>query len=227
MSVKDTEHLPRVLESRLETSKNFLKFFLEKVENPVAIATFSQDMTLELPFSTDSELIKNVISGISLQNYGGGSDFLQAIHRLENLYKNRSNTHILVLSDMEFFKKNTQKREIPKNFTFHFIGVGTQEGGFMLEAYAIDGTPLYKQFQGKNAISSLDEKNLQKLSGEFGAESFILKNSQQNEEIFWKIFPKIQTSREEIDFYFIFGVIFLFYWIILNAYILKKYDYKA
>ena len=76
MVVKDISAENFSIISRLDTLKNVLQNFQEKMFYEMGIMTFSRYATLEVPFTTDKILLKNVISGISPIIYGGGSDFL-------------------------------------------------------------------------------------------------------------------------------------------------------
>ncbi len=95
--------------------------------------TFSREITLETPFTTDKTLISNVISGITPMTYGGGSNILLAIENTVNIYKTRPNTHIIVFSDMETFDEIIHFPTIPPHISLTFIGIGTEHGGLMLE----------------------------------------------------------------------------------------------
>ncbi len=118
--------------SRLDAAKRFSTQFVEKFSGEIAISSFSREITIESPFSDDKNFLKNVISGISPIIYGGGSDIFGSMQRIAEIYQNRSNTEIIVLTDAEFFEK-------PTNFSFSnrikitFVAIGTEQGGLMLQ----------------------------------------------------------------------------------------------
>lgn len=121
MSVQDTMLENQILFSRLDVVKKISKNIIEKNNFPLAIATFSREMQIHLPLSSDIFLQENVINGISLHQYGGGSDLYKAISRISEIYKNHKNLHIIVFSDMEFFEEKTNNFSIPKNFHIDFV----------------------------------------------------------------------------------------------------------
>lgn len=133
MAVQDISMPSSELASRLDASKNFIKNFIEKNALAVSVVSFSREITLETPFTTDKKLATNVISGISPLLYGGGSDILHAIEGVTQIYKTRKNIHIIMFSDMETFDNLENFPTLPDSFSLTLVGVGTEQGGLMLE----------------------------------------------------------------------------------------------
>lgn len=65
-SVQDISAENNTFQTRLDASKNLMKIFSKeffmKYSGNIFLASFSRDVTIELPFSDDSTLIDNVIS---------------------------------------------------------------------------------------------------------------------------------------------------------------------
>lgn len=62
MAVQDIVSESAEFLSRLDSAKIFAKNLVEKNTIPVAIASFSRDMTIESPFTSDKIFLQNVIS---------------------------------------------------------------------------------------------------------------------------------------------------------------------
>lgn len=127
---RDTTHI-----SRLDASKNFIKNFLENFPSKAGVITFSQSIFINTPITADSSQILATLSEIIPVTLGGGSDVFKAISSVSEMYRNHKNLHIIVLTDAEFFDKNTENFSIKNSQKISIIGVGTERGGLMLTGY--------------------------------------------------------------------------------------------
>ena len=127
MTVQDISANNNTFQSRLETAKNFSHTISGHFQYETALAEFSAFPTLLSPLSSDKNLQKNVINSISPVVYGGGSDIFRSLSRLLDMYRSTQNLHIIVLTDAEFFEKNTENFAKPQNISFHIVGVGTEK----------------------------------------------------------------------------------------------------
>lgn len=186
------------------------------------MASFSREVTLETSFTSEKTLIKNVIAGISPMVYGGGSNIFSALESVVNIYKTRENLHIIILTDAENFDTNKNIVNIPPYISLTFIGIGTEQGGLMLEGYTADGQPSYRQFEGKNAISRLDKNTLSEFGNIFSADTFFIDSIDDFSDIQANILSEIQKKDMNFDFYKIFGIIFLLFSIFFPYYTLLK-----
>lgn len=125
------------------------------------------------------------------------------------MYKNRPNTHIVVLTDAEIFDSDFKNISLPAYMSMTFVGIGTEQGGLILEGYTADGQPSYRQFEGKNVISRLDKNFLEKLSEYFSSKNFIISDVSQISVIEENLLQIFSNSYKNYNFFSIFGVIFL------------------
>lgn len=197
--------------------------FSKKSPYKIAVMTFARYPTLELPFGSDKELIKNVISGISPVIYGGGSDFMKALEFIKNTYKNTKNINIITLTDAEFFDDFSGDFSFPDSWNIFFVGVGTEKWGFMLQGYDASWKPRYREFQGKNAISSLSKENLEKISQKFSTSFFVIDSEWLKDGIREKI-ENLWSSTNNHTFG---GIISFFaYFLIILWFFINNYPYK-
>lgn len=209
---RDTTHI-----SRLDASKNFIKNFLENFPSKTGVITFSQNIFINTPITADSSQILATMSEIIPVTFGGGSDVFKAISSVSEMYRNHKNLHIIVLTDAEFFDKNTENFSIKNSQKISIIGVGTERGGLMLTGYDTEWRPIYRQFEGKNAISALSPKSLSEIASHFLAEYFWIQNTTEIRDISKKIFQEKPQNHSYI-FINIFLVFLLFFVIIFRTY---------
>lgn len=209
---RDTTHI-----SRLDASKNFIKNFLENFPSKAGVITFSQSIFINTPITADSSQILATLSEIIPVTLGGGSDVFKAISSVSEMYRNHKNLHIIVLTDAEFFDKNTENFSIKNSQKISIIGVGTERGGLMLTGYDTEWRPMYRQFEGKNAISALSPKSLSEIASHFSAEYFWIQNTAEIRDISKKIFQEKPQNHSYI-FINIFLVFLLFFVIIFRIY---------
>lgn len=123
MSARDIE-VPSGKISRLEAAKIFAKNLCEKISDPIAVASFARRSTLEMPFGTDKNLIKNVIDGMVPIRYGGGSNLADSLKTLSHIYAPSPEIRLIVFSDAEYFEGENFEKRFPNT---DFIAMGSEK----------------------------------------------------------------------------------------------------
>ncbi len=131
VSLSESEGFVSRLEGAKKLAERFLSIKPETVET--GIVTFSRLPTLILPFTTDSMLSKNTIVGIAPLIYGGGSNLVNVVNMIDEVYGNVPNLHVVILSDGEFFDLKNVSSFKNRSAKITLVGVGTENGGHMLE----------------------------------------------------------------------------------------------
>lgn len=167
--------------TRLDAAKKLANDFFEQKQDTSAewgIVSFSRLPTLILPFTTDRVLTKNVVQSLTPVIYGGGSDLGHVIDLINDVYGNMDHLHIVVLSDGEFF--DIKNMPSLKNVSAHvtFIGVGTENGGYMLQWYDSLGKPQYRQDASGKIVSRMDPSLLTQLRQKYSGDLAFLRNTE-------------------------------------------------
>lgn len=204
--------------SRLDTSKDFIKKFLQKKSPRAGLITFSEDITIQTPITDDIIQLENALSGISPIIYGGGSDIYKAISSVSEIYSAASNLEVIILSDAESFEKNEEKFSKNPNIHFTLVTIGTEKGGTMLLGYDTEWKPLYKQFDGKNAISAISKSASEKIASYFSMKNFFLEKETESEKIINSLQAGTNSQSSFTDFIFPIGAILLFAISLISVY---------
>ena len=93
----------------------------------------------------------------------------------------------------------------------HLIGIGTTEGGKIVNNYDGDGRIVYKKYQWKDIISRLDEEGLISLSDRYDASYSIIDTYSDIGDAaatMDDVYPNQGTTRD-VSFFYIFWAILL------------------
>ena len=181
VSLSESEGFVSRLEGAKKLAERFLSIKPETVET--GIVTFSRLPTLILPFTTDSMLSKNTIVGIAPLIYGGGSNLVNVVNMIDEVYGNVPNLHVVILSDGEFFDLKNVSSFKNRSAKITLVGVGTENGGHMLEWYDSVGKPRYRSDASGRIVSKRDSAMLRTLSKNLWGEVFFLDNLSQLDDI--------------------------------------------
>ena len=86
--------------SRLALAKRLMQEGIDIIPGEHALISYAREASVEVPFSSDTDHIKNIISNLTPMEFYGGSDLMSALSLASTLYV-RSDTpvHIILLSD--------------------------------------------------------------------------------------------------------------------------------
>lgn len=221
MTVQDiVDNETGIFASRLATATKFSQDFLQKYDfwHNFAIWSFASNLLLELPFSDDKILLKNVISWFSPIVYGGWSDVFTALENFSEIYKNSKNIDIIIFSDFEFFQqKNIPK--LPPGTRVFLVAIGTTSGGNMILEYDSFGKPIYKNFENNIAISRISPDSIADFSKILNSPYFIVSSLKDLQNLDEKIIQFLANRGYNYNFILnILAYFALFIAIFMNIY---------
>lgn len=171
MSVADIPFKNNTL-SRFDAAKSLVNAIISD-DLQLAIATFSRDLTLDLPFTRDKIVFSNTLDSLQMVHLGGGSDIFRAIQTLKNIYSH-DDFELFIFSDGEYFWSGSMNENF-KNTTF--VAVGSSVGGKIVQNYNSDGSVYYRQFRGQDVISRVDAEKAKNIAETLGARLVFIQNS--------------------------------------------------
>lgn len=130
--------------------------------------TFASSAKLQLPLSTDDRVWDEVVGAIDVVWYGSPTDIETALASAMLIYRNTP-VDIYILTDGE----RTSEWEsltgviLQKDTHIHLIGIGTTEGGKIMNNYDGNGHIVYKKYEWKEILSRLDKNYLETLSKKY------------------------------------------------------------
>jgi von Willebrand factor type A domain len=182
MSVEDIVSENNILTSRLSVARDLLRSV--NIWSSRALMTFASSAKLQLPLSTDDKIWKEVIDAIDVVRYGSPTDIETALASAILVYGNAP-LDIYILTDGE----RTSEWEsltgviLPEDISLHLIGIGTTEGGKIVNNYDGDGRIVYKKYDWKEILSRLDKNYLQSLSKKYNTSLEYIENTSDIESI--------------------------------------------
>lgn len=168
MSVEDIVNENNILTSRLSVARDLLRSV--NTWSSRALMTFASSAKLQLPLATDKRVWDEVVDAIDVVRYGSPTDIETAFASAMLVYGGES-MDVYVLTDGE----RTSEWEsltwviLPDGINLHFIGIGTTEGGKIVNNYDGDGRIVYKKYEWKEILSRLDKNYLEALSKKYNA----------------------------------------------------------
>lgn len=168
MSVEDIVSENNILTSRLSVARDLLRSV--NTRSSRALMTFASSAKLQLPLATDKRVWDEVVDAIDVVRYGSPTDIETALASAMLVY-GRESMDVYVLTDGE----RTSEWEsltwviLPDGIHLHFIGIGTTEGGKIVNNYDGDGRIVYKKYEWKEILSRLDKDYLEALSKKYNA----------------------------------------------------------
>ena len=168
MSVADIAWTQGALLSRVDTTKKILSDM--SMTRPSALMTFASSAKLQLPLSTDERVWDEVIGAIDVIRYGSPTDIGSALASAMLIYSIEP-MDIYLLTDGEGTSTENIGTwvSIPRHTRLHIIGIGTENGGKIINNYDGSGRAVYKQYEWKDIISRLDRDNIKFIADQYGA----------------------------------------------------------
>jgi Ca-activated chloride channel family protein len=155
--------------NRLKKAVFLARHFIKKsVGHSLSVVVFSDTQKKLVPFTNDTDLIDARLQSIeSLKIKNAGTNLNLALQESIQYFKSSGEDNpvgnILVFSDAEDNELSIDL-DIPSNISIGFVGIGTVQGSTIPlrdENYSLTKV---KEFEGKPAITKLDEKNLKRIS---------------------------------------------------------------
>jgi len=145
------------------------------------LMTFGRDAGVELPFTSDSTTFTTAIETLRLEGVydGGGSQMDRPLEDMEQVLQRADQQHperrrmVVFVSDGENTTDGGQASFAPLEDLVDggvVLGYGTEEGAKMPERDNLSDSAgyVYDEATGQDAISRLDEGNLQRIAEEMG-----------------------------------------------------------
>ncbi len=167
--------------TRLSAVKEDIKHIVEELEGAkFSIVTFDNAPKILLPYTRDKNIIYESINILQVSTYvfARGTTLNTAIQGMETQLESSSKSDdrariVFFFSDGEITvedKVDTKEFGALKDYISEgaVLGYGTDEGGHMYVRTDSLGTYQYVKYQGKKAISKIDEKNLGLVSDSLG-----------------------------------------------------------
>lgn len=221
MNVRDVSTADGGFISRLEASLSVIRSFSGVIPWEHALLTFARTPLLQMPFSADEIYRKNVLDGIVPIVYWWGSDMAKALSFVHDMYGNNPWFQIVMLTDAEFIDMSAIQalHFAPKRMMI--VGVGTSEGGYMIQWYDAEGLPIYKEHQGKRVLSRLDQPALESIATLLSADTAYI-DHEDAVALLQKqlITPYQDMSQQKWSWYMLLGVVIFLVSRILGEYTL-------
>lgn len=179
--------------SRLERARQEIEDLANRSSGrKIGIIAFTEIPHIIVPLTDDMATIKNILPSLktnlsNLQGSNALSALMMAVTSIE-AYPGK-NKAVLLISDGDFgkdFKKDDLDGLFGKSIKIITMGVGTEDGGYVTDSA---GNRIYSE--GKDVISSLEEKTLKEIS-EAGKGLYI--KAAYDEEDTEKILDSIEIS---------------------------------
>lgn len=204
-----------------------------------SVITFDNNAKLLSPFTNDTNFAKNTIDAIYPMNelYAKGSSMntsKEVLLKTLKYIKNKSKNPVAVffISDGEITNEDTLESFSQAAQYIDYgavLGYGTKKGGKMYPKTAggESTTPLQdsRDFSYTDALSKIDEKNLQKLAKDMNIRYVNMKNQENVSDVLQEIKQNAGTSTEDGDE--TSGYKDIYYWFVLPLLLLLIYDFKV
>jgi Ca-activated chloride channel family protein len=171
-----------VLPNRLVRAKTFLSKLLERIKaERIGIITFTENAYIQMPLTADYAAAKMYLDAIETDNISAqGTSLENAIAEVEKI-RDADKTKpvvLLLISDGESHEdQGTDAAEsLTKQSILTFcLGIGTTEGGFMVEPSGVK-----KDENGNPIRTKLDESILQNIAKSAQGKYFNISNAEEN-----------------------------------------------
>lgn len=203
MSVEDISDTDTLRISRLSAAKKLLGEMI--VSRPKSLMTFASSAKLQLPLSTDERLWDEIVGAIEPIRYGSPTDIETALASAMLIYGTRP-VDIYILTDGERTSEGESLTGVTlwEDVEITFIGIGTTEGGKIINNYDGDGRIIYKKYEWKEILSRLDRDYIKSLEKKYDASSLYIEKSsdisQVASDLAWDTSQKIPFSEDSLFF---------------------------
>lgn len=183
MVVEDILGEDNILNSRLDIAKRIL------LENNLsgyrALMTFASNSKLQLPLSNDVIVWNEIVNSIEPIQYWSPTDIESAIASTVLLYPD-TDIDVYILTDGERTSEWDSMTWVIvwDSMRFHLIGIGTANGGKIINNYDGNGNYVYKKYDWKDIISRLDKDYLKQIADRYWT---TLHTVESTSDIWWVI----------------------------------------
>jgi Ca-activated chloride channel homolog len=171
-----------VLPNRLVRSKAFIIKLLEQIKaERIGIITFAENAYIQMPLTEDYAAAKMYFDAIETDNVSAqGTSIEKAIAEVEKIRAADKSKPValLLISDGESHEDDAveaAKSLINDNVLFFALGIGTSEGGFMMETNGVK-----KDESGNPIRTQLNEPMLQEIAASAKGKYFNISTANEN-----------------------------------------------
>lgn len=172
--------------SRLDAAKNFIKNFITySPDSSYWLSVFAWETVWIAPIMSDVDTFLTFLSWVDENNvWKQWTDLSSAIsYWIDRFWKNDNNTKktLILLSDWWDDLDNNIKDDILKkikkqNIDFYVIWFWTEKWAYIPEKTDVTGEIIYKTYDWKKVLTSLNSKNLKSIASKLDWKYEILKN---------------------------------------------------
>ena len=182
--------------TRLSGVKEDMKYIIEELEGAkFSIVTFDNSSKVVLPYTRDKDILYEAIDIIKVSEYlfARGTTLNASFDGLEQQLEASAEKEdrariVFFISDGEITSSTDQKIDtnlfsLLESYISEgaVLGYGTNEGGYMYVKTGDYGSYKYLDYQGKKAVSIIDEENLELVASNLGID-YINMSKQSNLE---------------------------------------------
>lgn len=180
-----------------------------------SVITFNNTAQIESPFSSNSIHTKNIIKSLAFpsEDCAAGTDLRDCVkiveNRLDSCLKsdNKKNIYLFYISDGELTAENAKLPSFEKISDYikggAVLGYGTEKGGKMYIESEENGREVLTyyddEFEKHEAVSKIDETNLQKIASDMNVSYFHMEKGNEADTVISKILREAGDSVEEED----------------------------
>jgi Ca-activated chloride channel homolog len=171
-----------VLPNRLVRSKAFVIKLLEQIKaERIGIISFAENAYIQMPLTADYAAAKMYFDAIETDNVSAqGTSIEKAIAEVEKIRSSDKSKPValLLISDGESHEDdaiNAAESLVNENILFFALGIGTSEGGFMMEANGVK-----KDESGNPIRTKLNEPMLQEIAASAKGKYFNINDADEN-----------------------------------------------
>ena len=200
-----------IKDRRIDAVKVDCKYIMKELAGAsFSVAVFEDDISRDMPFTTDTNMVAQAIEVLEGQSYyyAKGTSLNDIMGKMDKVLENKRDTYKVVFFISDGEVTNSDKLKSHSGLTKYVdtgavLGYGTTTGGAMRpRSYAgstLDGEVLYyydEDYERHKGISKIDEGNLKLIASDLGVE-YVHATSQSNiKEIVKEIKIDISNSAE-------------------------------
>lgn len=167
--------------TRLSAVKEDIKHIIEELEGAkFSIVSFDNSSKVLMPYTRDKDILYETIDVLQVSTYmfARGTTLNTAIDgmetQLESSSKNEERARIVFfISDGEITTNDTVDTSLFSAMSTYIsdgavLGYGTEDGGYMYVRTSNSSSYQYVEYEGKKALSTIDEDNLKLVADNLG-----------------------------------------------------------
>ena len=159
--------------SRLEVAKEKIQEIVRSVPHQFWLTVFAGSSQRIIPHTSDIGLYMTFLESVGRSSVSQwGTSISQALIAATQDFQKTPWGSIIVITDWgeESFTETWNLHEKLAGRNIFIVGVGTKDGGHILQGRDIFWNALYMEHQWKRVISSLSEKNLKNIASKLGGD---------------------------------------------------------